>query len=246
MCRNETCQHSLVGPDQKIFCSLRCSTSYNMSHRAGQICPHCNVLKKSRWHQHIKSCQKKIQEKARKEEENRKKQIKIIRKCIGCNNIFEVKYKSHKKKYCSSLCSNINRPISEKQRSVGRAAAKRNGGYQPRSGRGKHGIYKGYWCQSSWELAWVIYALENEIVFYRNYEEFNYVWNNKTKKYRPDFILDDGSYLEIKGYQTLEWEAKLKHFPHQIFCYYKEEMKPILKYVIQKYGKNFTELYKGV
>lgn len=120
------------------------------------------------------------------------------------------------------------------------------GGYQPRSGRGKHGTYQGYWCQSSWELAWVIYASEHQIKFQRCTEEFNYELDGKIKKYRPDFLLENGTYLEIKGYKDISWDAKKSQFPHQLTCYYKKEMKPILEYVIQRYGKDFIKLYEGV
>lgn len=35
-------------------------------------------------------------------------------------------------------------------------------------GRGKSGWYKGFWCDSSWELAFLIYHLEHEIPISRN------------------------------------------------------------------------------
>jgi len=38
------------------------------------------------------------------------------------------------------------------------------GGYQKKSGRGKWGWYKGFWCDSSYELAYVIYNLDHNIV----------------------------------------------------------------------------------
>ena len=45
------------------------------------------------------------------------------------------------------------------------------GGYRRGSGRGKKGWYKGYWCDSSWELAWVIYSLEHGVEFTRNWKK---------------------------------------------------------------------------
>ena len=43
-----------------------------------------------------------------------------------------------------------------------------SGGLRHGSGRGKKGWYKGYWCDSTWELAWVIYQLDNGKVPVRN------------------------------------------------------------------------------
>ena len=61
------------------------------------------------------------------------------------------------------------------------------GGYKRGSGRGKHGWYKGIWCDSSWELAWVIFHLEHGIRFERNKDRFEYYWQGKIHKYLPDF-----------------------------------------------------------
>ena len=67
------------------------------------------------------------------------------------------------------------------------------GGYKKGCGKGKKGWYKGYWCDSSWELAFVIYNLEHGIKFERNKQGFEYVFENKTYKYYPDFILGNGT-----------------------------------------------------
>lgn len=128
--------------------------------------------------------------------------------------------------------------ISEKMKLVG-------GGYRRGSGRGKKGWYKGYWCDSSWELAWVIYQLEHGTRFIRNEEKFEYQHEGKIKNYIPDFKIDD-NYIEIKGYDTDQWQHKLLQFPHKLQILYKQEMKPILEYVIGKYEKNFVRLYGSV
>ena len=117
------------------------------------------------------------------------------------------------------------------------------GGYRKNSGHGKMGWYKGYYCQSSWELAWVIYAIDNNIKFNRNTEGFEYNLNDKVKKYYPDFILEDGGYLEIKGWGNYTFE-KISQFPYKITVLYKKEIQPILEYVKKKYGNNFINLYE--
>ena len=118
------------------------------------------------------------------------------------------------------------------------------GGCKIGSGRGKCGWYGGYYCQSSWELAWVIYYLDHNLKFKRNVEGFEYTFENKKHRYYPDFILEDGSYVEIKGYNSIQWEEKKKQFPHTLLIIGKEEIKLYLNYTIGKYGKDFIKLYK--
>ena len=117
-----------------------------------------------------------------------------------------------------------------------------NGGYRQGSGRGKKGWYKGFFCDSSWELAYVIYCLDHSINIKRNTEKRTYEYKGKVKNYIPDFIVED-EIVEIKGFETKEWLAKLKSNP-DVKVLYEKELQPILDYVIMKYGKKFIELYE--
>lgn len=115
-------------------------------------------------------------------------------------------------------------------------------GYRKGSGICKHGSYKGYYCDSSWELAYIIYNLEHGILFSRNKIGFNYIFNNKIHKYYPDFIIGE-KYVEIKGYFTDQVNEKIKQFPLNLEIIDKEKIKPYLEYTINKYGKDFIKLY---
>ena len=121
---------------------------------------------------------------------------------------------------------------------------KNSGGLRKGSGIGKHGWYKGYYCDSTWELAYVIYNIEHNISFVRNTKGFDYIYKNKIRKYFPDFIQDD-IYIEIKGYNSKIWEAKKKCFPYKLTVLTKKEIQPYLDYVISKYGKDFYKLYES-
>ena len=123
---------------------------------------------------------------------------------------------------------------------------KLSGGYRKGSGHGKKGWYKGYFCDSSWELAFVIYNIDHGIKFERNKKIFNYTFNGEECHYLPDFIVD-GKYVEIKGYWNEQWQAKLDQFPKEekIEVITTNEIKLYLDYVIEKYGINFTDLYEG-
>ncbi|MBR2247609.1 MAG: hypothetical protein IJ880_11435 [Bacilli bacterium] len=111
-------------------------------------------------------------------------------------------------------------------------------------GRGKNGKYKGFWCDSSWELAYVIYCLDHNVNIIRNTIGFSYIWENSEHTYYPDFYnKDTNEYIEIKGYENDKDKEKIKQFKGIIKVYYYKDMKPILKYVKEKYGEDFIKLY---
>jgi len=116
------------------------------------------------------------------------------------------------------------------------------GGCRQGSGRGKKGWYKGFFCDSSWELAYVIYCLDKKIPIKRNTSKLKYIFENVEKTYTPDFIVN-GKLVEIKGFKSPQWEAKQFYNP-DVEVLYKEEMTPILDYVILTYGKDYIRLYE--
>jgi hypothetical protein len=126
------------------------------------------------------------------------------------------------------------------------AAARRTGlgQYRQGSGRGKKGRYKGYWCDSSYELAFVIYALDQGLTFERNWVPFPYLYEGRQRRWIPDFRLKDGTYLEIKGYVSPQAEAKFAAFPDGLIVVKRENMQFVFDYVIEKYGRDFTRLYE--
>lgn len=124
-----------------------------------------------------------------------------------------------------------------------------SGGLRKGGGRGKKGWYKGYWCDSSWELAWVIYHLEHKINFQRNTEGFEYEFKNKKRRYYPDFIIKN-TYYEIKGRENFnkldeQNKEKIKQFKKDIVILFKKDMKQYIEYTIKKYGKQYISLYEN-
>lgn len=119
----------------------------------------------------------------------------------------------------------------------------KGGGLRKMSGKGHRGWYKGYYCQSSWELAFVVYCLEHSIELQRNTEGFEYLFEGKRHKYYPDFIVND-EYIEIKGYNDSKCKAKIAQFTKKLKVLEKNEMNVYLDYVIEKYGENFIDLYE--
>lgn len=171
--------------------------------------------------------------------------------CSYCNkeNYSPLYAKTLHEKYCKSnpnAIKYIGHSVSEETKKKVSETCKKNklsGGYRYGSGRGKKGTYKGYYCDSSWELAYVIYNLDHNIKFERNEELFPYEFNGEQHKYKPDFI-ENGIYVEIKGYFNDQVKAKEAAFPYQLKYINKETIKPYLEYVEQTYGKDFIKLYE--
>lgn len=130
----------------------------------------------------------------------------------------------------------------ELRRSKIKEKSKNNGGMREGSGLGKSGWYNGFYCRSSWELAFVIYHLEHNNKILPCKETRYYTWNGKQHRYYPDFVLD-GNIIEIKGYITEKWKQKHLENPDIILLTYKE-LTEVLSYVTDKYGKDFIILYQ--
>lgn len=174
--------------------------------------------------------------------------------CQYCNK--ECKFKNTltlHEKYCKLNPNKIKckgHSVSEESKEKIRQAAKNGnmGGYRKGAGykNVKKGYYKGYWCDSSWELAFLIYCLEHNITIKRNEDKFPYVMDNEIHYYVPDFIVGS-TYIEIKGKIDERCQYKFSQFPSnkKLKIYYKEEMKCFLKYVYNKYGKEFYTLFNG-
>ncbi len=108
----------------------------------------------------------------------------------------------------------------------------------------KYGTYKGYHCDSSWELAFVIYHLDHNIVIVKNDTPFLYMHNGISHTYYPDFIIDD-VYYEIKGYFDDKTLSKIRDFPNdkQLIVLDYAKVKKYLDYCEATYGKDYIRLY---
>lgn len=135
-------------------------------------------------------------------------------------------------------------PLKEEERRNKISQKMKNyGGLRHGSGRGQKGWYKGYFCDSSWELAWIVYNIDHNITFERNFEKFPYEHDNIKRFFIPDFIMENGLYVEIKGYFTEQVKSKIKYFPHDIKIIDKNEINLYIEYTVNVYGKNFINLY---
>lgn len=120
------------------------------------------------------------------------------------NNVNWYKGVTNKNKKTSlGIASTPEKEIARKRKIA--ESMKKNplaGGRRIGSGRGKKGWYKGIYCDSSWELAYLVYYLDHGKNIKRCKEHREYIFNNEKHIYIPDFVTDEGI-IEIKGYKTL-------------------------------------------
>lgn len=158
--------------------------------------------------------------------------------CVICNSILP--YNNRYRKTCSNNC--LVKLLSYKNIE----SVAKNGGNNNANGvrgKAKYGTYKGFHCDSSWELAFVCYCLSKNIYIKRNTEGFDYVYSNKKHKYYPDFIIND-TYIEIKNYYNDQVQAKIDYFPKdkKLIVLYKKDIQICIDYCKEKYGKKFWEV----
>lgn len=110
--------------------------------------------------------------------------------------------------------------------------------------RAKHGYYNGIYCDSLWELCYVIYAKDHNINIIRNKKSFKYIYENQEHLYFPDFYnLDTDTYIEIKGYKDKKAKSKQEQFPLKLEVLEKLQMLPIIEYVKNTYREDLESLY---
>lgn len=211
-------------------------------------CPLCNELFESR---------RKLQKHRKEIHNNKKLPIKTnICYCQFCNREFNYPHnKNFHENYCLlnpnhvKYISHLN--TEEIRQKISNSAKKngKSGGYRQGSGYKniKKGFYKGIWCDSSWELAFLIYCLEHNITIKRNTDKFPYYIEDKLHYYIPDFIIGN-TYIEIKGRIDNKCKYKFEQFPNKnrLKIYYAKDMKCFLNYVYKIYGRDFIKLYENI
>ena len=205
---------------RKKFCNKSCAGKFNNLGRKKTV-----------------ETKKKLSEKAKSNPNGclapnyiRKERKKIYKICsnLNCGIFFQLK--ANRKKYCSTQCHKKN-----------------SGGFKKGSSRGKTGYYKNIWCDSTYELAYVIYCLDHNISIERNMDFWEYNFEDKTRKYYPDFIinkgLDNESLVEIKGLSRNVDLIKIQAVDKPIIYLDKLKLKHIFEYVENKTNIKITRLY---
>lgn len=114
---------------------------------------------------------------------------------------------------------------------------------QIKHGGGHKGLYHGIMCDSTYELAFLIWHLDHNIPIRRSENVYSYIYKGKVSKYIPDFIANNIEY-EIKGYMCNRARAKLEQNSH-ISVVDRSAIQPYIKWVKSKYNvKNIEDLYE--
>ena len=158
--------------------------------------------------------------------------------CKICGS--KLDYAQRERKTCSEQCRRLLASRNLKNNPLA-------GGLRKASGIGKHGWYKGYFCDSTYELVFVIYNIDNNIMFERNKQYYTYRYKGKDRKYYPDFIMGDGSFIELKGYYTDQVAAKISSVTDRaIKVLYQEDLKYAFDWVKQHYTySKLEDLYES-
>ena len=144
-----------------------------------------------------------------------------------------------------------NKPRTEEEKQKISQTMKNNpnaGGLRHGSGKGKKGWYNGFFCDSTYELVYVIYNLDHNIRFKRSKLKYQYEYNNEIHNYYPDFELEDGSLVEVKGYYNKQVEAKINSVnDRKITLLMQEDLQYAFEYVKENYTYDKLEdLYNGI
>lgn len=180
-----------------------------------------------------------------KEAKLRKEYLENPKHCSICNKELPFELRLHKT--CGNKVCQYKSAIKTKRDADG---WKNCGGITEGAGRSKKGWYKNIRCDSSYELAYVIYCLDHGINIQRCKEYFEYEYQGQKYKYYPDFVVNN-EIVEIKGFWNGRVNAKrdavlLQNKKYKIL--FPKDMDFIFKYIEEKYGKlvdrNISDLYE--
>ena len=221
------CEFSYNGVSTR-FCSKYCSAKYSSKHVDSKNISNARKLELQR---HIQQYDK---------------QPNV---CVICGK--PIPFNKRSRKTCSIVCQNENRIRLGKiwsQKTKGKNIV---GGFRERSSNGKRGWYKGYYCASTYELAFLIWCLDHGKKIVRNTKSYEYEFNGEKHKYYPDWLIDDSFLVETKNFVTDLVLAKAAAVNDmQLIILDKFKMIPYCEYVAKKYhlkyqnfSNDFWKLY---
>ena len=224
---NKRCKHCekpiLFEKRRYVFCNHSCAASFTLKGR--------KVFYTEKGLENLRNIGKKHAKNFLIKVENSKKNKKIIvNYCSFCKCSFLVGSNNKNKKTCSKECL-------RKHQSLNNA---RQGTY------GKCGYYKGVFCGSTWELAFLVFNLDKGRDIKRCELTFKYNLEDGGHTYFPDFIMDNIIY-EVKGREygsLVEKNEAVRKAGYKIVMIKKKEINPIIKSVKESYKvKNLIDLY---
>lgn len=224
---------SIISTYMKMCENVKCKKKHEGTYGSGKFCSRAcaNSRSWSKADRLKKSESSKRSELVRAEQIRRRKDDKTCPMCLK-------KFKPRGKNtiYCSKMCFKSDTECKFRNKSPG--------GYRRGAGRSKSGWYKGIWCDSTYELVYLIYCIDHNIPIKRCEKRFEYMFNGKQHFYHPDFIVNDHEIIEIKGRIDERFEAK-KRSCRDVTILFKEDLKRHFEYVNVNYTTKHVDLYEG-
>lgn len=229
----------------------RCGKEHDGSYGTGRFC--------SKYCANVRPFPKEVRDKI--SQRNRKYFGTETRICERCGKPFEVDLRKDSKRwpkrFCSPSCANTHNHTQETKDKIS-AGIKRyidnggdfnglwkSGGSQHSHGKFKCGYYKNFWCDSIYELVFLIYCLDHNISIQRCSLSFTYTNNGRQHKYIPDFQCGHKNIIELKGQYTAMVDLKRNCIPdkYNYVVLYKQDLKKCFDYVCNKYNVGKKLLY---
>ncbi len=168
--------------------------------------------------------------------------------CLQCGKPLTYQQAKEGRKFCCHKCSNQNKetrpPRSEESRKKTRESMfnnliKGNTKVWSYNKRFKQGWYKGFHCDSSYELVYLIYCLDHNINIKKCDKKYEYFYKGLKHLYFPDFIINNDTIVEIKGYHNELVDIKTNSVNDMNYkILYKEDLQKEFEYVYQTYNVN--------
>lgn len=229
-----------------ILICHKCSKEYNITltkkqYNSGKYRKHCSrhCANGIQWTEQDKLKKSIAAKNSQKHKLAARSRIKYeaVHICLVCNKQF--KTRNVQQKFCSRQCVNQGQKLGLFN------ITKTLGGYRTKGGRGKQGWYKGIYCNSSWQLAYVMYCKDHKIDIKRNNTGYQYLFEDvQQMHYYPDFIINGQQFVQVKGFKDNRWQYKIKYFPYELKVIDGDSISPYLEYAKQTYGVDFVQLYE--
>jgi hypothetical protein len=120
---------------------------------------------------------------------------------------------------------------TDRRKSISKSISRRyENGWMPKSGRCEKIKYKSeiageVLLDGTWELGVAKHLDKEKINWKRNTKKFIYYFNDKKRRYTPDFyLIDTNEYLEVKGYETELDRSKWSQFTEKLIIWKKKEL----------------------
>jgi hypothetical protein len=150
-------------------------------------------------------------------------------KALGLPKIVTEEVKNHLKHFRENRTPDDLKKMGE---SVSRTINKKvkEGTWHTSLAKKMHYNYNGVSLHGTWELNYAKWLDKNNIKWERCKKSFSYFFENKKRRYTPDFFLQEtNEYIEIKGYKTIKDEYKWNQFPSnfKLTILFKKDLKQI-------------------